>query len=64
MNLNYIYTVAGRIGKALEKKFAGENAPKNMHLIAIRSTVLPGTNQKVGEIIEQESGLKGEYTSQ
>ena len=58
LNLNYIYTVAGRIGKALKEKFASENAPKNMHLIAIRSTVLPGTNQKVGEIIEQESGLK------
>ena len=29
-----------------------------MHLIAIRSTVLPGTNKKVGEIIEEESGLK------
>lgn len=58
LNLNYIYTVAGRIGKALKEKFAGENVPKGMHLIAIRSTVLPGTNQKVGEIIEQESGLK------
>lgn len=57
LNLNYIYTVAGRIGRALkEKKERGEL--KYMHLIAIRSTVLPGTNQKVGEIIEQESGLK------
>jgi nucleotide sugar dehydrogenase len=57
LNLNYIYTVAGRIGRALkEKKERGDI--KNMHLIAIRSTVLPGTNQRVGEIIEQESGLK------
>ncbi len=57
LNLNYIYTVAGRIGRALkEKKERGDM--KDMHLIAIRSTVLPGTNQKVGEIIEQESGLK------
>lgn len=57
LNLNYIYTVAGRIGRALkEKKDRGDM--KDMHLIAIRSTVLPGTNQKVGEIIEQESGLK------
>lgn len=28
-----------------------------MHIIAIRSTVLPGTNKRVGEIIEEESGL-------
>ncbi len=57
LNLNYIYTVAGRIGRALkEKKARGDM--KEMHLIAIRSTVLPGTNKKVGEIIEEESGLK------
>lgn len=56
LNLNYIYTVAGRIGRALkEKKERGDM--KDMHLVAIRSTVLPGTNKKVGEIIEQESGL-------
>lgn len=57
LNLNYIYNVAGRIGRALkEKKERGDI--KEMHLIAIRSTVLPGTNKKVGEIIEEESGLK------
>lgn len=57
LNLNYIYTVAGRIGRALkEKKERGDM--KDMHLIAIRSTVLPGTNKKVGEIIEEESGLQ------
>lgn len=56
LNLNYIYTVAGRIGRALkEKKERGDI--KQMHLVAIRSTVLPGTNQKVGEIIAEESGL-------
>lgn len=76
LNLNYIYTVAGRIGRALkEKRGSNDNHNDNdnhnastgsaqahndnrpMHLIAIRSTVLPGTNQKVGEIIAQESGL-------
>lgn len=56
LNLNYIYTVAGRIGRALkEKKERGDI--KNMHLVAIRSTVLPGTNKRVGEIIAEESGL-------
>ena len=51
LNLDYIYTVAGRIGRALQHK-------DGFHIVAIRSTVLPGTNQKVGEIIEQESGKK------
>ena len=57
LNLNYIYTVAGRIGRALrEKKNRGEL--NYLHLVAIRSTVLPGTNQKVGEIIAEEGGLE------
>ena len=57
LNLNYIYTVAGRIGRALkEKKSRGDL--NYMHLIAIRSTVLPGTNQKVGEIIAEEGSLE------
>ena len=51
LNLEYIYKVAGRIGRALKNK-------DKFHIIAIRSTVLPGTNQKVGEIIEQKSGKK------
>ena len=56
LNLNYIYTVAGNIGRALKAKKETGNL-KGMHLVAIRSTVLPGTNQKVGEIIAQEGGL-------
>lgn len=51
LNLDYIYTVAGRIGRALRDK-------QTFHIVAIRSTVLPGTNQKVGEILEQESGKR------
>lgn len=51
LNLDYIYTVAGRIGRALRNK-------DTFHIVAIRSTVLPGTNKKVGEILEQESGKK------
>lgn len=58
LNLTYVYNVAGRIGRALKDKFASDKKPEHMHLIAIRSTVLPGTNRRVGEIIEQESGLK------
>lgn len=52
LNLNYIYTVAKQIGEAL-----GAKQPKTMHIIAIRSTVLPGTNEKVGQIIAEASGL-------
>ena len=51
LNLNYIYTVARQIGEALRLK-------KEFHIVAIRSTVLPGTNEKVGEIIEEASGCK------
>lgn len=47
-NLNYIYRVAKEIGVAISEKHT-------FHIIAIRSTVLPGTNKKVGEIIEKAS---------
>ncbi len=56
LNLNYIYTVARSIGSALKEK-KGRGLLDNMHIVAIRSTVLPGTNHKVGEIIAEESGL-------
>lgn len=49
LNLNYIYTAARQIGEALKEK-------DTFHIVAIRSTVLPGTNQKVGEIIAEASG--------
>ncbi len=49
LNLNYIYGVARQIGEALKDK-------DTFHIVAIRSTVLPGTNQKVGEIIAEASG--------
>lgn len=53
LNLNYIYAVAQQIGEGLKKK--GKMAD-GMHIVAIRSTVLPGTNEKVGKIIEEASG--------
>ena len=49
LNLNYIYGVARQIGEAMKDK-------DEFHIVAIRSTVLPGTNQKVGEIIAEASG--------
>lgn len=51
LNLNYIYKTAEQIGDALKTK-------DDFHTVVIRSTVLPGTNQKVGEIIEEFSGKK------
>ena len=51
LNLGYIFKVSGQIGEALEDK-------DKFHTVIIRSTVTPGTNHKVGEIIEEESGKK------
>ncbi len=49
LNLDYVYTVATQIGTALRSK-------DTFHIIALRSTVLPGTNEKVGELIAAASG--------
>lgn len=64
LNLSYIYNVAQQIGHALKDKtkVIGDLSLVNgdcklLHIVAIRSTVLPGTNEKVGEIIAQASGL-------
>lgn len=51
LDLKYIYTVAHQIGEALRNK-------DGFHIIAIRSTVFPGTNMRVGEIIGEVSGKK------
>lgn len=49
LNLNAIFETAEHIGEALKFK-------DSFHIAVIRSTVLPGTNQKVGEIIAERSG--------
>ena len=51
LDLKYIFKVAENIGKTIRKK-------DDFHVIAIRSTVLPGTCDKVAEIVEQASGKK------
>ena len=51
LNLKYILKTAEQIGSALKNK-------SEFHVVAIRSTVLPGTTMKVGEIIEKFSGKK------
>ncbi|MCB9290590.1 MAG: UDP-glucose/GDP-mannose dehydrogenase family protein [Lewinellaceae bacterium] len=51
LNLSAIYETARQIGEVLKGK-------DTMHIVAIRSTVLPGTNEKVGSILEEASGKK------
>lgn len=51
LDLNAIFNVAKEIGSCLKQKQA-------FHVIAIRSTVLPGTNEKVTEILEDASDKK------
>jgi GDP-mannose 6-dehydrogenase len=49
LNLNYIFDTARQIGEAIREKEA-------FHVVVIRSTVLPGTNEKVGALIAEASG--------
>jgi len=51
LDLSHIYNTAKQIGQALKEK-------NDFHILVIRSTVLPGTNFKFGEIIENISGKK------
>lgn len=51
LNLEGIYETARQIGEALQGKDA-------FHVVVIRSTVVPGTNQRIGAIIEEQSGKK------
>lgn len=51
LNLDYIYKTAQQIGEALQGK-------DTFYTVVIRSTVLPGTNSKVGDLIEKVSKKK------
>jgi GDP-mannose 6-dehydrogenase len=51
LNLDYVFKVAEEIGMALKEK-------DTFHVVVIRSTVFPGTNEKVGQILEATSGKK------
>jgi GDP-mannose 6-dehydrogenase len=51
LNLQYIFNVAESIGIALRNK-------TEFHIIAIRSTVMPGTCEKIGDIISKLSGKR------
>lgn len=51
LDLGSIYAVAENIGQGLADN-------DEFHVVMIRSTVLPGTNEKVGNIIEEHAGRK------
>lgn len=51
LNLENLFDVAKQIGIFLAEKAV-------FHTVVIRSTVLPGTNNKVGQVIEKASGKK------
>lgn len=49
LNLDYIFQTAREIGEALKQK-------SGFHIVVIRSTVFPGTNAKVTQLIAEISG--------
>ena len=51
LNLEYIFHVAENIGEVLAQK-------QDFHVIALRSTIFPGTCEKFARIIEDKSGKK------
>lgn len=52
LNLQYIFKVAEDIGLGLKNK------QNDIHIIAIRSTIMPGTCDKFADIVESTSGKK------
>lgn len=55
LNLQYIFNVASNIGEAISQK-------SSFHIVALRSTVMPGTCDKIADIIEKTSGKKRNVT--
>ncbi|MDB5242669.1 MAG: GDP-mannose dehydrogenase [Spirosoma sp.] len=55
LNLNYIMNVAEHLGDVLGEKAAIN--PNAFHVVALRSTVMPGTCEKIAAMIEDHSGL-------
>lgn len=51
LDLRYIFNVTERIGEALKEK-------EKFHIIAVRSTIMPGTCDKMADILENVSGKK------
>jgi GDP-mannose 6-dehydrogenase len=51
LNLEYIFNSAEQIALGIKEK-------NSFHIIVIRSTVLPGTNEKIGDLIEKITGKK------
>ena len=51
IDLNFIYEAAEEVGRSLRKK-------KGYHVVVMRSTIVPGTTDKVREIAEKLSGKK------
>lgn len=56
LNLNYILNVAEHFGDVLREKAV--LYPDSFHVIALRSTVMPGTCEKIASMIEARSGLR------
>ncbi|MDZ7739347.1 MAG: UDP-glucose/GDP-mannose dehydrogenase family protein [Bacteroidales bacterium] len=51
LDLQYIFNVTEKIGEALGKK-------DKFHIIAVRSTIMPGTCDRMADILEKASGKK------
>lgn len=51
LNLQYIFNVARSIGTTLRKK-------DDFHIVVLRSTVMPGTCDKIADILQEFSGKK------